>query len=146
MSDLKALRHYALKVSNHQAIDIIDIYILQCNDNKNGKYYLGGQLDLAITDNITEKHVNYVIQKHVGKGPYNSWKCNNLKQYNSILIIKDLIDYKQKNEVLNGIFRSICIWIIPAAKRAKMKNRRKNIIKRSFFNKNELNFHNEIKL
>lgn len=138
MNNLQSLKQFADKTNNISASMIIDKYIKSAMKSK--VYYLGGQLDMKINDNISEKQIEYVLNKYVTTGPCNSWKINkHSTQYNDTLIIKQLIQNKTRNKILNGLFKSICIWIIPAAKRAKYKRKSK-----TFFNPEELIFHNSI--
>jgi hypothetical protein len=140
MNNLHNLKHFAEKTNNISAVIIINKYIK--NALKNNVYYLGGQLDMKLDDDINEKNIDYVLKKYSSTGPCNSWKINeHSTNYHDILIIKELIISKIQMTKLNGIFKSICIWIIPAAKRAKSKYKQKS---KTFFNTQELMFHKRI--
>ena len=97
---LLQLKTYSEQTNNTAALYVINAYIQTTEESwTKGKYYLGGQLPLNISESITRDHLNIVGQKNASAGePCNSWENISMqKSRYEFNIIKELIDSYNKH-------------------------------------------------
>ena len=93
MYSLQTLKEFAQKTNNSAALACINKYYEMSIENWcKDHFYLGGQLKLHITEEITQDHIDYVENKYKeALDPINSWEqysfMSSLGEFN---IIKDL--------------------------------------------------------
>ena len=77
MVSLLQLKEYAEQTNESNALKIINDYIKTTHESwTKGKYYLGGQLPLELSEIITDEHIKYVENKNNSSGgPCNSWEA-----------------------------------------------------------------------
>lgn len=124
--NLLQLKEYADQTHNTTALSIINNYIETTEERwTKGKYYLGGQLPLVISEQITYEHVKFVDDKNksaMEQGACNSWENMSIeKSFHEMNILKLLIDSRERQLRINGLLRALVFWIIPARKRAAEK-------------------------
>ena len=106
------------------------LYILNKYENMakgnwyNGCYFLGGQIQMKLTDDITSsiiKEVDSLLYYSSGTS-WNSGDLIDLLTHNDFNIIKDLIEEHRLHKLrMNGLLRVIVFWLSPARKRATEK-------------------------
>ena len=127
MVNLLQLKKYAEQTNNmFNALYIIDDYIKMTEESwSNGKYYLGGQVPLHITENITDAHLKLVEEKNksaIAQGACNSWEQGSMERvFHELNVMKSLIDNYLRIPRMNGLLRALVFWIVPARKRATEK-------------------------
>ena len=126
MVNLLQLKKYSEQTNNNQALSIIKKYTKLTEEKwTNGKYYLGGQLPLDITENITDDNLKFVEQKqnkNFSEGPCNQWELASMQRSEyEFNIIKSLIHSYTQMLRMNGLLRVIVFWLSPARKRAAEK-------------------------
>ena len=124
MVNLLQLKTYAEHTNDTRSLYTINSYIKTTDESwSKGKYYLGGQLPLFTTENITEDHLKYVEEKNDSAGyAYNSWEQMSMqKSLYEFNLIKSLINSYTQKRRMNGLLRVIVFWLSPARKRAAEK-------------------------
>mgnify|MGYP000844138198 CR=1 FL=1 len=142
MVHLLKLKEYAEQTNDPQSLNLINNYIKTTSESwTKGKYYLGGQLQLELTEDITDEKIKFVEDKNnAAVGPCNSWESMSMnRSFGEISIIKNLIERRRNIIRMNGLLRAIVFWLSPARKRATEKVfHPSNVIK--YFNEEEINF------
>ena len=148
MPTLQQLKLFCERKHNIYYINIINKYYnVSTEDWCKNHYYLGGQLKLHITDNITDEHIEFVEKKNkASSSPVNSWEMASFTSALSELeTMKKLLNEYKNTTTLNGLLRAICLWISPARKRAAEKVfHPRNLKKKGYFTDNELIFHKDL--
>ena len=143
MTTLHFLKKYAEQTNNASALFTINKYIKNTTESwTKGKYYLGGQIALYPDEIIDEEKIQAVKDKNNNSygGPCNSWEAASMAQSaGEIITIENLVnEYKMKKR-LNGLFRVLVFWIVPARKRAAERLYHPKNMKK-YFNEGEIEF------
>ena len=127
MVNLLQLKIYAEQTNDTSSLYTINSYIKTTEESwSKGKYYLGGQLPLDISEEITDEHIKFVEEKNASSDyACNSWENMSMqKSFREMDVIKLLIDSYIRNRrklIMNGLLRAIVFWLSPARKRAAEK-------------------------
>ena len=125
MPNLLELRDFATVSNNEDALYIIRKYETMSKDYwYNGSYFLGGQIEMKLTDDITTsviKEVESLLYYSCGSS-WNSGDLIDLLCNKDFDILKDLIEEQRLQRIrMNGLLRVIVFWLSPARKRAAEK-------------------------
>ena len=121
MINLYTLQEFAQITNNTLACDIISKYFEMTTDRwstaQHGSYYLGGQVSMKPSDEITSD-----IIKEVSSLLYYSSVYNTALEQSEFNVIRDLIsDLQSQTLRMKGLLRSVVFWLSPARKRAAEK-------------------------
>ena len=136
--NLYTLQEFAQTSENKLACDIISKYFDMITDRwlttQHGSYYLGGQISMKPSDEIT-----YDIIKEVKSLLFSSTSTDIYDRYGpsddeyEFNCINSLIEeMKRRIMCMNGLLRVIVLWISPARKRAAEKIFHPSKMKKSF--------------
>ena len=125
MPNLLELRDFATVSNNEDALYLINKYDIMTQDNwYNGSYFLGGQKEMKMTDDITTsviQEVESLLYYSCGSS-WNSGDLIDLLSKRDFDILKDLIEELRLQKLrMNGLLRVIVFWLSPARKRATEK-------------------------
>ena len=125
MPNLLELRDFALETKNENAIYIIQRYVNMIEDTfYHDSYFLGGQIQMKLTDDITDSIIREVesLLYYSSASSWNPGDLIDLLSNKDFNIIKDLIEEQRLQKLrMNGLLRVIVFWLSPARKRATEK-------------------------
>ena len=125
MPNLLELKEFAICSNNENALYIIKKYedVSKSCRFLNGRYLLGGQIEMKFTDDITSciiKEIESLLFYSDGFS-WNSQDFLDFLNHDFNTIISLIEEYRLQKVRMNGLFRVIVFWLSPARKRATEK-------------------------